>query len=243
MVYIVRRAAQLFRDSAIPITPLTLVVNSANFCLYFGVFVRLVCFKLLAVIVVSAARNYGNINEQHQFVFMPQLPDHLCFFSCRTLSATKAFNFLGMHSPPEVAALRQLSPLLRPFSSSAVVLLIFTHVVRSEVLLLLLQGRSVPIWLQYDGCLHQIDVLLHDSSTFFTIVSTTMILNSAVYLLFGTPFGIIMPPFIRLGFWVYLYYTTLSNKRGAFHSEGGIFVVFKRIYCTFSIFQSFSSPF
>lgn len=47
------------------------------------------------------------------------------------------------------------------------------------------------------------------------IVSTTLILNSGVYLLFGCPFGIKMPPFVRF-LLVYFYYTTLSNKRGAF---------------------------
>ena len=33
------------------------------------------------------------------------------------------------------------------------------------------------------------------------IVSTTLILNSGVYLLFGCPFGIKMPPFVRLFNW------------------------------------------
>ena len=47
------------------------------------------------------------------------------------------------------------------------------------------------------------------------IVSTTLILNSGVYLLFGCPFGIKMPPFVRF-FLVYFYYTTLSNKREHF---------------------------
>lgn len=43
--------------------------------------------KLLAVIV-GTAENTGNINNQPNLVFMP----HLCFFFCRTCSATKAFN-------------------------------------------------------------------------------------------------------------------------------------------------------
>ena len=47
------------------------------------------------------------------------------------------------------------------------------------------------------------------------IVSTTLILNSGVYLLFGFPFGIKMPLLLDL-LLVYFYYTTLSNKRGAF---------------------------
>ena len=56
------------------------------------------------------------------------------------------------------------------------------------------------------------------------IVSATLILNYGVYLLFGFPFGIKMPPFVRF-LLVYFYYTTLSNKRGAFHKAVPFFFV------------------
>ena len=59
------------------------------------------------------------------------------------------------------------------------------------------------------------------------MVSTTLILNSGVYLLFGFPFGIKMPPSLDF-LLVYFYYTTLSNKRGAFQLHFGGFVILNR---------------
>ncbi len=60
-----------------------------------AVFVKLLIIELLAVIVVGAVRNFGNIFEQSYIMFMPQFPNHLRFFYCRTLSETKAFNFFN----------------------------------------------------------------------------------------------------------------------------------------------------
>ncbi|WP_419516915.1 hypothetical protein, partial [Hominenteromicrobium sp.] len=45
----------------------------------------------------------------------------------------------------------------------------------------------------------------------FFMVSTTILLNSGVYRLFGTPFGIKITPPVK-------HYIILSNKWGAVHS-------------------------
>ena len=79
--------------SSIAITTLVFIVNMTYFSFYVSIFIRFWRIKLFAVIVICAARDIGNINEQPYFEFVPQFPYHLCFFSCRTLSATKAFNF------------------------------------------------------------------------------------------------------------------------------------------------------
>ncbi|MEE0598017.1 MAG: hypothetical protein UCK97_03000, partial [Acutalibacteraceae bacterium] len=54
----------------------------------------------------------------------------------------------------------------------------------------------------------------------FCMVSTTSFLNSGVYRLFGTPFGIKITPLVR-------HYITLSNKWGAVqHSRPAFFMLF-----------------
>ena len=47
------------------------------------------------------------------------------------------------------------------------------------------------------------------------MVSTTILLNSGVYRLFGTPFGIKITPPVK-------HYIILSNKWGAVHTERGM---------------------
>ena len=84
---------QFFGNSPIAVTPFAFIVNTTYFSLNSRIFIRLWRIKLFAVIVICAARDLGNINEQPYFEFVPQFPYHLCFFSCRTLSETKAFNF------------------------------------------------------------------------------------------------------------------------------------------------------
>ena len=84
---------QLFGNSPIAVTTFAFIVNVTYFSFDFSISIRLWMIKLLAVIVVGAAGNISNINEQPYLMFMPQFPYHLCFFSCRTRSATKAFNF------------------------------------------------------------------------------------------------------------------------------------------------------
>ena len=85
--------SQFFCYSSIAIATIAFIIDLADKRLYFGILIRFRRIKLLAVIVVGAARDTSNVNEQTYLVFMPQLPYYLCFFSCRTLSATKAFNF------------------------------------------------------------------------------------------------------------------------------------------------------
>ena len=80
-------------NSPISVTTFAFLINTAYFSFDFSIFIRLWMIKLLAVIVVGAVGNTGNLNEQTYLMFMPQFPYHLCFFSCRTLSATKAFKF------------------------------------------------------------------------------------------------------------------------------------------------------
>ena len=84
---------QLFGNSPIAVTTFAFIVNVTYFSFDFSISIRLWMIKLLAVIVIGAARDIGYINEQTYLEFMPQFPYHLCFFSCRTRSATKAFNF------------------------------------------------------------------------------------------------------------------------------------------------------
>ena len=83
-------------------------------------------FLLFSVVIICAARETGDVQQQRQLMFMPQFPYYRCFLSCRTLSATKAFNFLGMHSPLLTVVLLP-TYLLRPpaFASSAVRLCCF----------------------------------------------------------------------------------------------------------------------
>ena len=92
---------QFFGNSPISVTTFAFLINAAYFSFDFSISIWLWMIKLLAVIVVGTAGNIGNLNEQSYLMFMPQFPYHLCFFSCRTRSATKAFNFLSMHSPHE----------------------------------------------------------------------------------------------------------------------------------------------
>ncbi len=67
------------------------------------------------------------------------------------------------------------------------------------------------------SCFIVSDILYASTCPSLCIVSTTMILNSGVYLLFGFPLGIKYP--LSLDFkLVYFYYTILSNKRGAFQT-------------------------
>ena len=84
---------QFFGNSLIAVTPFAFLINTAYFSFDFSIFIRLLMIKLLTVIVVGTAGNISNLNEQPYLMFMPQFPYHLCFFSCRTRSATKAFNF------------------------------------------------------------------------------------------------------------------------------------------------------
>ena len=84
---------KFFCYSPITITTFAFVVYTTYLGFYFSIFIRLWRIKLFAVVVICAAGNLGNINEQPYFEFMPKFPYHLCFFSCRTLSETKAFNF------------------------------------------------------------------------------------------------------------------------------------------------------
>ena len=84
---------QFFGNSPISVTTFAFLINAAYFSFDFSISIWLWMIKLLAVIVVGTAGNTGNLNEQSYFMFMPQFPYHLCFFSCRTRSATKAFNF------------------------------------------------------------------------------------------------------------------------------------------------------
>ena len=84
---------QLFCYPSIAVSTFAFIVNTTYFSLNIRIFIRLWRIKLFAVIVICAARDLGNINEQPYFEFVPQFPYHLCFFSCRTLSETKAFNF------------------------------------------------------------------------------------------------------------------------------------------------------
>ncbi len=87
------RFSQFFRYPAIAIASFAFIIYPAYILLDRCILIRFRIIKLLAVIVIGTAGDSGNINEQTYLVFMPQFPDHLCFFSCRTLSETKAFNF------------------------------------------------------------------------------------------------------------------------------------------------------
>ena len=84
---------QFFGDSPISVTTFAFIVNAEYFSFDFSISIRLWMIKLLTVIVVGTAGNISNLNERPYLMFMPQFPYHLCFFSCRTLSVTKAFNF------------------------------------------------------------------------------------------------------------------------------------------------------
>ncbi|WP_207728097.1 hypothetical protein, partial [Anaerotignum lactatifermentans] len=63
------------------------------------------------------------------------------------------------------------------------------------------------------------------------IVSTTSCLNSGVYRLFGTPFGIKITPLV-------IQYIILSNKWGAVHDKDFSFLCFlmKIFFTHFSVF-------
>ena len=52
----------------------------------------------------------------------------------------------------------------------------------------------------------------------FFMVSTTILLNSGVYRLFGTPFGIKITPPVK-------HYIILSNKWGAVQQAPGVFII------------------
>ncbi len=91
MIYDVVAIAKLFCYSSIAISAFILCKYICDFFLDILVFI-FVC-SVLYIVVIGAARDPGNVNEQRYLKFMPQFPNHLCFFSCRTLSETKAFNF------------------------------------------------------------------------------------------------------------------------------------------------------
>ena len=106
--------SQFICYSAITVTTFAFIINSANFRLYFCVFVRFWIIKLFAVIVVGAARYFGI--SMSRPTLCSCLSSHItCAFSLAVPSRQPRYSiFLSMHFLHEVAALRQLNPLL-PF--------------------------------------------------------------------------------------------------------------------------------
>ncbi len=142
--------SQFICYSAITVTTFAFIINSANFRLYFCVFVRFWIIKLFAVIVVGAARYFGI--SMSRPTLCSCLSSHItCAFSLAVPSRQPRYSiFLSMHFLHEVAALRQLNPLLPFCQVLAFCLSVFhrlhrlCHVVQHRILLFLLQGRFFP---------------------------------------------------------------------------------------------------
>src|SRR5699024_4055479 len=83
--------SQFLCHTTVAVSSLVLCCNGAD--LFFQLYILLWLFLLFDTVIICAARETGNVQQQRQLVFMPQFPYYFCFLSCRTLSATKAFNF------------------------------------------------------------------------------------------------------------------------------------------------------